>query len=512
MVQDALKDTARAYTDEEFAALLQSLSLEPLSSPSTSPLTPPTATATTPPTATGATAAAPTPRRDPSPSTSRAARTPPPSPSRAVYLYETPTKRGLTTSWALAGSATQGIPGAHVRAVVKSPKKKRNAPAAGYAVFVGRVPGVFETWAQARLLVDGVKGSIFRGYRTLDDASAAYAYALEKGWTRVCGLAMSTTTTPTSLTNPLPTPLPLATRPPAPAGTNPLHGSESLDDTWYVVYRGILPGVYRSILEASLNTVGVSGALFEGFSLTNHPMPPGRKPLAPAVKAERRKDSLRRYAEKNRDALRVAARVRMQRLRSAAAAAAPEIQSSTRKAAAKSAARYREKNRTAIRTADSIRRARKSLETAGLETFEEKTNRPFMAKTQRLREDSSRNRATTGYAPTAHAGQTPCPSAPVIFPRGPARPRLSFPPPPPPPLAPVVLPPRCTDPLAAGASRCAHPVSSRIGLRVRGTGRREIAAAAATGEEAALVGYAEVSVREGGVSAVCMHLLIYINI
>ncbi|KAJ7716057.1 hypothetical protein B0H16DRAFT_1741493 [Mycena metata] len=42
-------------------------------------------------------------------------------------------------------------------------------------------------------------------------------------------------------------------------------------------------------------------------------MPPGRKPLDPTVKAERRKASLRRYAEKNGEALRAAARQRMQR-------------------------------------------------------------------------------------------------------------------------------------------------------------------------------------------------------
>ncbi|KAJ7712964.1 hypothetical protein DFH07DRAFT_974845 [Mycena maculata] len=42
-------------------------------------------------------------------------------------------------------------------------------------------------------------------------------------------------------------------------------------------------------------------------------MPPGRKALDPALKAERQRLSLRRYAEKNKDVLREAARIRMQR-------------------------------------------------------------------------------------------------------------------------------------------------------------------------------------------------------
>ncbi|KAJ7020552.1 hypothetical protein C8F04DRAFT_1274946 [Mycena alexandri] len=232
---DALKDTARSYTDDEFAALLATLSL------STPPLSPEPRTQTPPP------------REITS--------------SRSVYYFEFPTRRGYTSSWAEAGTATQGIPGAHVRAVIK-PSKKRVKKGA-YVVFFGRAPGVYLTWEETERLVLGVKNAIFRGYRTVADAHAAYEYALARSWTRVSHL----------------TPTPLATVPPptiaASEALNPLHGSKVLDDTWYVVYRGILPGVYRSSLEAALNTVGVANALHESV--------------------ESREEALRRYTQAQQD-------------------------------------------------------------------------------------------------------------------------------------------------------------------------------------------------------------------
>ncbi|KAJ7429658.1 hypothetical protein B0H11DRAFT_1944445 [Mycena galericulata] len=140
-------------------------------------------------------------------------------------------------------------------------------------------------------------------------------------------------------------------------------------------------------------------------------MPPGRKPLDPKVKAEHRRETLRRYAERNKLALREAARIRMQRyfyipyhrllshmedrLR-AAAAESPSTKATVRRGALKSAARYRDKNRKALRHAETVRRAhfdyqvltlsRKCIEKDGAEAFDEKANRQFMAKTQRQHE------------------------------------------------------------------------------------------------------------------------------
>ncbi|KAJ7143230.1 hypothetical protein C8R46DRAFT_1233005 [Mycena filopes] len=218
--------TARAYSDEEFNDLISTLG-------ATSPV------ADTPSSVTGAAGddaadddngqldqlfAALTLTDAPS--------TPPPYPAatRNIYHYHTPRAR------ATAGTATQGVPGARVRAIARPlTRPSRSKKPGGYAVFFGRVPGPYRTWAKVEPLVSRVKSAIFRGYRTFDQAQAAYTFALAKSWIRT-----SRTTRPT-----------------------PMHGDDALDDVWYIVYRGVRPGVYHSLLEALLNTVGVSNALHE---------------------------------------------------------------------------------------------------------------------------------------------------------------------------------------------------------------------------------------------------------
>ncbi|KAJ7020553.1 hypothetical protein C8F04DRAFT_1196528 [Mycena alexandri] len=161
-------------------------------------------------------------------------------------------------------------------------------------------------------------------------------------------------------------------------------------------------------------------------------MPPGRKPLDPAEKAEHRQASLRRYAEKNREALRVAAR-----------AQSAATKASSRRRALQSAAKYREKSFTTCcsHTAFSIkaimagtasefvqqmgfgrptRSPRKYIDTSGLEAFDEKSNRKVMAKTQRASEAPARTRAPVP------------PAAPRRAPPPPAAPPRARPPPPPP--------------------------------------------------------------------------------
>ncbi|KAJ7025070.1 hypothetical protein C8F04DRAFT_1269682 [Mycena alexandri] len=262
---EGLIDSARVYTDDEFAALIVTLSLSNVSVASPprtqTPPPPPSPSLASPSRARTYTddafAIATLSLSDDvaSPLTLARTQTPPlpQSPSRPLYFFESPTRSGYTSSWAVAGTATQGIPGGHVHAVTKAPKKKRTKKAA-YTVFFGRVPGVFMTWAETKQLVDGVPNAIFRGYRTVAEAHAAYAYAHARSWMRVCGSALSST----------PTPIPILPAPSTNSGPlNPLHGTEALNNTWYIVYRGVLPGVYHSNLEASLNTVGIGNALYE---------------------------------------------------------------------------------------------------------------------------------------------------------------------------------------------------------------------------------------------------------
>ncbi|KAJ7511756.1 hypothetical protein B0H11DRAFT_1899290 [Mycena galericulata] len=118
-------------------------------------------------------------------------------------------------------------------------------------------------------------------------------------------------------------------------------------------------------------------------------MPRGRKPLDPQVKAEHRRETLRRYADRNKLALREAARIRMKRttalklVRSAGSvlrlltppklpfeatpsSLLPDIEKETARPFAKPTQKYIEKD--------------------GAEAFDEKTTRKLMAKTQHRNE------------------------------------------------------------------------------------------------------------------------------
>ncbi|KAJ7216764.1 hypothetical protein C8J57DRAFT_1255243 [Mycena rebaudengoi] len=175
-----------------------------------------------------------------------------PTRSRRIYEYSSPVGTGVTTEWSVAGTASQGIAHGSVHTLERK-SKRSHGKKGGYVVFHGRCPAVCSTWAEARKLVDGVLNSIHRGYRTLAEAHAAFKYAEERGWTRACD-----SQDPATAIHVLPTPILPSDIP------NPLHGSETTDSQWFVVYRGITPGVYQSILEALLNTVGVRASVYEG--------------------------------------------------------------------------------------------------------------------------------------------------------------------------------------------------------------------------------------------------------
>ncbi|KAJ7254767.1 hypothetical protein C8J57DRAFT_1518394 [Mycena rebaudengoi] len=179
-----------------------------------------------------------------------------PSPSTpqrrtAIYTYHSPTQHGVTADWhvSLAGSASQGIPHGSVRTAQKA-KKSHHAKGA-YVVFHGRRPAVYLTWDEAKVSVSGSPNAIYRGYSTLERAQAAFKYAKDRGWTR-----SSDSQSPASTISDLPTPM-LALETP-----NPLHGEDIMANKWFVVYRGITPGVYQSVLEALLNTSGASFHLY----------------------------------------------------------------------------------------------------------------------------------------------------------------------------------------------------------------------------------------------------------
>ncbi|KAJ7618938.1 hypothetical protein DFH06DRAFT_1342505 [Mycena polygramma] len=176
---------------------------------------------------------------------------PPSSPS--LYHVNSPSYSGDTPEWSIAGAATQGVPGATVSADRKKKKRKKPSPKV-YVIFCGKECGLKYTWNETAPLVLGVSGSIYRGYATVPEGEAAYEYALVRSWTRV------TDGTPAAIVTPIPAlPQPLGTQ--HREVYNPLNGSEALDDSWFVVYCGVYPGVYRSHLECQLNTLGIKGAI-----------------------------------------------------------------------------------------------------------------------------------------------------------------------------------------------------------------------------------------------------------
>ncbi|KAJ7469739.1 hypothetical protein B0H11DRAFT_2238184 [Mycena galericulata] len=174
-----------------------------------------------------------------------------------LYRFQSPTSQGVTPDWSLAGAATQGVANSTVRVIQTGGRRQQKARSkkagtkAAYAVFCGLRFGVFLTWREVEPLVIGVSCSIFRGYKTVQEARAAFDYALQRSWVRTCHSAVTCA-------------IPALPRPAAELDEeNPLNGTETLDDKWFIVYRGIVPGVYRSHLECQLNTMGVSGALHE---------------------------------------------------------------------------------------------------------------------------------------------------------------------------------------------------------------------------------------------------------
>ncbi|KAJ6525810.1 hypothetical protein DFH09DRAFT_1328828 [Mycena vulgaris] len=247
----ALDETSDPYDDPGFLAALANLDLED------SPPTPEFLLVPLPPRTPSSQSAPPYSSRHTFPSNHSRTDTTPhhqPHSDSTVYFYTTPTRRGYTADWSVAGTATQGIPHANVHAVHRPSTSKRKTlkKKAVYIVFCGRHPAVCYTWDETSALVSGVSNSIFHGYATVAEAHAALAYARAKHWTR----SSSDSPAPAAIPH-LPLPLPSLD------SANPLNGSEVWDSRWYVVYRGITPGVYRSHLESQRNTLGIRGSLHE---------------------------------------------------------------------------------------------------------------------------------------------------------------------------------------------------------------------------------------------------------
>ncbi|KAJ7126589.1 hypothetical protein C8R43DRAFT_958077 [Mycena crocata] len=135
-----------------------------------------------------------------------------------LYTYSTLEIAGLTETWDVAASQTQGVPGGSP--LLLTPKSKKRSKKGGFAIFHGRRKGAFRHWHEVAPLVIGVSNSIYQGYPMLELARAAFEYALQRGWTRICGSGPTTLTSlalPASAVSSLPSPIGLLDVP------SPLH-------------------------------------------------------------------------------------------------------------------------------------------------------------------------------------------------------------------------------------------------------------------------------------------------
>lgn len=88
-----------------------------------------------------------------------------------------------------------------------------------------------------QVITSGSRGNIFQGYPTLQAARAAFEYAENQTWK---GVTTANSIAPGTAMAPSQRPIPIAEIP-GPIETTPLHCG-----VWYIVYKGISPGVYQS--------------------------------------------------------------------------------------------------------------------------------------------------------------------------------------------------------------------------------------------------------------------------
>ncbi|KAJ7168432.1 hypothetical protein C8R46DRAFT_1217836 [Mycena filopes] len=179
----------------------------------------------------------------------------PSRPNSRLYAYQTPVDQGVTRSWPEAAARTQAVPSASPLRLM--PRGKSSRKNRGYAVFFGLDIGAFKSWHDVQPLVIGVSCSLYQGYSTFAQATAAFDYAARVGWTRI--IRPSSVLTINSALLRLPNPVS------AHDGATPLHPGTEEGGSWYVVYSGMTPGVYGSYLECAINTIGLPSAVHDSF-------------------------------------------------------------------------------------------------------------------------------------------------------------------------------------------------------------------------------------------------------
>ncbi|KAJ7195284.1 hypothetical protein B0H12DRAFT_1245608 [Mycena haematopus] len=173
--------------------------------------------------------------------------------SRTVYSVTSPGRSELFEDWSAARSAVHRTPQSRVQAVRHGTKHPGSRKAVAYVVFRGRSVGVFGSWPEAKTATHGVRFALHQGYPSREQAERAYEYAHSKGWT--CdSLAWTAGPVPSAAA-----PLPFGQN----SGRRAALEESCEDNSWYVVYAGINPGVFATSLECALNVLGIKNSLHE---------------------------------------------------------------------------------------------------------------------------------------------------------------------------------------------------------------------------------------------------------
>ncbi|KAJ7632085.1 hypothetical protein B0H17DRAFT_1149970 [Mycena rosella] len=169
------------------------------------------------------------------------------------YSYASPTRSGHTQDWAHAAHVTQGTPESRVQCIGKRPKTRTKK--AAYVVFRGRTIGVFRVWQDVQQATSGLPFALHQGYTTQDLATAAFDFAERRGWTAQYTASLFTV--------PLTAPLPIPEALHAPKLFSSPLATRRVEDSWFVVYAGIHPGVFPTSIECALNVLGIEASVHE---------------------------------------------------------------------------------------------------------------------------------------------------------------------------------------------------------------------------------------------------------
>ncbi|KAF5325982.1 hypothetical protein D9611_000240 [Ephemerocybe angulata] len=131
-----------------------------------------------------------------------------------------------------------------------------------YVVTKGRVPGIYDTWTEAAAQKDDLPDAIYEGFETYAQAREVWDKAVDKGWVKRCNPDAGAKGKKGS---PSRRPLGASSSCSAieDARTTTMNTPPSTE--WYVVTRGIKPGVYSTWREASQYVTNVIGALYDPF-------------------------------------------------------------------------------------------------------------------------------------------------------------------------------------------------------------------------------------------------------